>query len=1087
IYEVRVRSFFDSDGDGIGDFTGLASRLDHLQDLGVTAIWLLPFYPSPLRDDGYDTADYYNVHPAYGTLRDFRKFLREAHGRGLKVVTELVINHTSDQHPWFQRARRSPPGSAARDFYVWSDDPEKYRETRIIFKDFEPSNWTYDHVAQAYYWHRFYAHQPDLNWDNPAVKKAMLQVLDFWFGTIGVDGLRLDAVPYLFEREGTNCENLPETHAALREIRRHVDEHHRDKMLLAEANQWPEDAVAYFGQGDECHTAFHFPIMPRLFMGVRREDRFPITDIWAQTPAIHESCQWVLFLRNHDELTLEMVTDEERDYMYRVYAEDRQARINLGIRRRLAPLLGNSRRKIELMKGLLLSLPGTPVLYYGDEIGMGDNFYLGDRNGVRTPMQWSPDRNAGFSRANSQKLYLPVIIDPEYHYEAVNVEVQQNNPQSLLWWMKRVLSLRRQFKAFGRGTFEFVHADNGKVLAFVRSHEGEQILVVANLSRFAQHAELPLAAYKGRRPVELFGRTPFPVIGDTPYSLALGPHTFYWFSLELPGAAGATRATAEVPEIVWEGTLEELLAEANRGALEAALPALLATRAWYRGLRRTLQWTEIRDVVPLSEDGFAVFVSVEYTEGEPETYLLTLMHATGRIAAERTANAPASVLARLRGRSGADNGLLVDGAWDRQFAESVLALMGRRSARGTAGELEGESSFPIRRARPEGAGPLTIHDRGAHTSVVFGTRFVLRLLRRVEEGPHPDIEVGRYLTEEAKFQHVPPFLGQLEYARGRTRSAVVASLHGYVPSESDAWLLTADELGRYFERVLAAGAQAAAPAIPAETILELAIKEAPPEARALISGYLDLAALLGQRTAELHLALAAAPGADFAPEPFSELYLRSLVQSMRNVTRQVMQRLRRHLKDIPEAARPDAQKVLGLEGEIVRRTRAAFSRRLSGLRTRYHGNLHLGQVLYTGRDFVILMSEGEAVRSLADRRIKRSPLRDVAALLRSWHYASAHMFAVGVSVGSVRREDLPTVQPWARYWRTWVAAAFLRRYLDTAAAGAFLPRPEDLRDMLTAYLLEKALYELASELETRPDWARIPLLGILELVEGHPG
>ncbi|HZT78791.1 MAG TPA: maltose alpha-D-glucosyltransferase, partial [Gemmataceae bacterium] len=464
IYELHVRAFFDSTGDGVGDFRGLVQKLDYLQDLGVTAVWVLPFYPSPLRDDGYDIADYTGIHPMYGSLGDFQQFLREAHRRGLRVITELVINHTSDQHPWFQRARRAPRGSPERNFYVWSDTTEKYREARIIFKDFESSNWAWDPVAGQFYWHRFYSHQPDLNYDNPAVWKAVEEVFDFWMA-MGIDGFRLDAIPYLYEREGTSCENLPETHAYLKALRRHVEEKFPGRMLLAEANQWPEDSVAYFGQGDECNMAFHFPVMPRLFMAIRMEDRFPILDILQQTPPIPETCQWAMFLRNHDELTLEMVTDEDRDYMYGVYAQDPQARINLGIRRRLAPLLQNNRAKIELMNGLLFSLPGTPVIYYGDEIGMGDNIYLGDRNGVRTPMQWSAERNAGFSKANPQKLYLPVIIDPEYHYEAVNVEAQQANPNSLLWWMKRLIALRKRYRAFGRGSLEFLTPDNPKVLA----------------------------------------------------------------------------------------------------------------------------------------------------------------------------------------------------------------------------------------------------------------------------------------------------------------------------------------------------------------------------------------------------------------------------------------------------------------------------------------------------------------------------------------------------------------------------------------------------------------------------------------------
>jgi maltose alpha-D-glucosyltransferase/alpha-amylase len=531
IYELHVRAFYDSDGDGVGDFLGLIEKLDYLEDLGITALWVLPFYPSPLKDDGYDIADYHHVLPVYGTMADFKTFVDEAHRHGIRVITELVLNHTSDQHPWFQRARRATLNSHHRDFYVWSDTPEKYKDARIIFKDYEASNWTWDQVAKAYYWHRFYSHQPDLNYNNPAVRRAVLGVMDYWL-KLGVDGLRADAVPYLYEKEGTNCENLPETHTFLKELRSHIDEKFKNRMLLAEANQWPEDAVAYFGNGDEFHMAFHFPIMPRLFMAIRMEDRFPIIDILQQTPPIPENCQWALFLRNHDELTLEMVTDEERDYMYRVYAQDPTTRLNLGIRRRLAPLLNNDRRKIELMNALLFSLPGTPVIYYGDEIGMGDNFYLGDRNGVRTPMQWSPERNAGFSKANPQKLYLPPIIDPEYHYEAVNAETQQNNTDSLLWWMKRLISLRKRFQAFGRGNIKFLQPENRKILAFLRRYQDQNILVVANLSRSAQQTQLDLSEFTGWRPVDIFSRVEFAPISEGKYYFTLSPYAFYWFSLE---------------------------------------------------------------------------------------------------------------------------------------------------------------------------------------------------------------------------------------------------------------------------------------------------------------------------------------------------------------------------------------------------------------------------------------------------------------------------------------------------------------------------------------------------------------------------
>ncbi len=657
IYETHVRAFCDSDADGIGDFPGLTQKLDYLQDLGITAIWLLPFYPSPLRDDGYDIADYTSVHPAYGTLSDFKTLLREAHRRGLRVITELVVNHTSDQHPWFQRARRSKPGSAARDFYVWSDTPQKYRDARIIFKDFEASNWTWDPVANAYFWHRFYSHQPDLNFESPQVRRHLFRALDFWL-KLGVDGLRLDAIPYLHEREGTNCENLPETHAFLKSLRAHIDRHFSGRMLLAEANQWPEDAAAYFGDGDECHMAFHFPLMPRMFMAVRMEDRYPIVDILSQTPAIPATAQWALFLRNHDELTLEMVTDEERDYMYRVYAEDRQMRINVGIRRRLVPLLGNDRRKIELMMALLMSLPGTPVLYYGDEIGMGDNIYLGDRNGVRTPMQWSGDRNAGFSRAPAQRLFLPIVTDPEYHYEAINVEVEQNNPSSPLWWTKRVIALRKSHQAFGRGTMAFLQADNRKILAYVRAHAEETILVVANLSRFSQYVELDLAAHAGLVPVELFGRNEFPPIGSSLYPLTLGPHNVFWFALQNPRGLGAAVSGApDKVELTCAGSWDEILRPGGRAGLEEALPDYLRRRRWFGGKARKIKSARILESVPVDGEGLPhwTLVRVEYVDGDPETYLLPLSFASGPKADAIAREAPQAVVAararRERGHS----------------------------------------------------------------------------------------------------------------------------------------------------------------------------------------------------------------------------------------------------------------------------------------------------------------------------------------------------------------------------------------------------------------------------------------------------
>jgi len=536
IYETHVKAFFDSDNDGIGDFKGLTQKLDYLEGLGITCLWLLPFFPSPLRDDGYDIADYLNVHPSYGTLEDFKAFLDAAHRRNLQVLIELVVNHTSDQHPWFQAARRAPAGSPAREFYVWSDTDKKYGEARIIFTDTEKSNWSWDPEAKAYYWHRFFSHQPDLNFDNPAVLDEVIKTMRFWLDT-GVDGLRLDAIPYLVERESTNCENLAETHEIVRRIRRELDANYTNRLLLAEANQWPADVRQYFGNEDEFHMAFHFPLMPRIFMALRLEDRIPITDIMARTPEIPPGCQWGLFLRNHDELTLEMVTDDERDYMYFAYGGDPRMRLNLGIRRRLAPLLDNNPRRIELMNSLLFSFPGTPIIYYGDEIGMGDNIYLGDRNGVRTPMQWTTDRNAGFSRANPAQLYSPIIMDPVYGYEAVNVEAQQSDSSSMLHWMRNMIALRKLFRVFGRGSLEFLSPSNRKILAYLRRDETDQVLCMANLSRFSQPVELDLSRLAGMIPVEMLGYTEFPQIGAEPYRLSLSPYTFFWFELRPAPAA----------------------------------------------------------------------------------------------------------------------------------------------------------------------------------------------------------------------------------------------------------------------------------------------------------------------------------------------------------------------------------------------------------------------------------------------------------------------------------------------------------------------------------------------------------------------
>jgi maltose alpha-D-glucosyltransferase/alpha-amylase len=1097
IYQVHLRAFQDADGDGMGDFKGLTQKLDYLQDLGVTAIWALPFYPSPLKDDGYDIADYTNIHPDYGTLRDFRNFLQEAHGRGLRVITELVINHTSDQHPWFQRARRAPPGSPERNFYVWSDNADKYRDARIIFKDFEQSNWTWDPLAKAYFWHRFYSHQPDLNYDNPEVWKAIFPVLDFWM-SMGVDGMRLDAVPYLYEREGTTCENLPETHQFLQALRKHVDEKFSQRMLLAEANQWPEDAVAYFAAGTECHMAFHFPVMPRMFMAIQMEDRFPILDIMAQTPAIPENCQWCMFLRNHDELTLEMVTDEERDYMYRAYASEPRARINMGIRRRLAPLMGNNRRRIELMNALLFSLPGTPVIYYGDEIGMGDNFYLGDRNGVRTPMQWSADRNAGFSHANPQKLYLPVIIDPEYHYESVNVEAQQNNPNSLLWYMKRLMALRKRHKAFGRGTLEFLQPENRKILAFLRRFQDECLLVITNLSRFVQYVELDLSAFVGQTPVELFGGNPFPAVGRAPYVLTLGPHSFYWLALVAQAAperlAGEAGPRAQLPVIAVAGGWEEVFTGSGRDRLEEILSEHLAQRRWFGSKARRIKSTEITQdfrVTYGEKVAHICLVRVEFSEGAPETYLLPLAFAAGEPAVHLLEESPQAVAARVQGET---EGLLFDALIDLAFGSMLLeAVRGNRPFEEPDQPQLVATAFPLLepwlQQTPEASlTPAANRADQTNSSIIYGGRVMAKIFRRVEEGINPDLELGRYLSERKVFPYTPPTLGAVELRRRRAEPTTLAVLQGYVANEADAWRYTLDELSLYFERIVTRlGGPPTTFAVQPQ-----GNGEAAPLAHEVIGPYLDRAALLGRRTGELHLALSAdTEDPAFAPEPFSKLYQRSLYQSMRNLIGQVFSQMRRRLPAVPDAVRERAQQVLDMDTSLISRFHFLLERRLAGQRIRCHGDYHLGQVLFTGKDFVIIDFEGEPARSITERRIKRSPLRDVAGMVRSFHYAAYSALlgqggARGRSPGLIRAEDVAASAPWAYFWYQSVSSAFLQAYRQVVAATPLLPAdPDEFRLLLGSHLLEKAIYELGYEMNHRPDWVQIPVLGILELVRGQ--
>ncbi len=1082
IYELHVRAFHDANGDGIGDFAGLTEKLDYLRDLGVTALWLLPFYPSPLRDDGYDIADYTGIHPSYGSMRDFKRFLKEAHRRDLKVITELVINHTSVEHPWFQRARRAPAGSQYRDFYVWTNEPGKYHDARIIFRDFETSNWTWDQEAQAYYWHRFYSHQPDLNFENPKVERAVIKVLDFWL-SMGVDGLRLDAVPYLHESEGTNCENLPATHAFLRRLRAHIDANYESRMLLAEANQWPEDAAAYFGNGDECHMNFHFPLMPRLFMSLHLEDARPVVDILEHTPQVHESCQWATFLRNHDELTLEMVTDEDRDYMYRVYADDPRARINLGIRRRLAPLL-RSRRKIELMNGLLFSLPGTPVLYYGDELGMGDNVFLGDRNGVRTPMQWSGDRNAGFSRANPQMLYLPPITDPEYHYEATNVEAQSQNPSSLLSWMKRIILLRRRNPVFGRGSLEFVDAGNPRVLAFVREHAGSRVLVVANLSRFMQYCDLDLARFAGSVPVEVFGHNPFPPVGEEPYFLSLSPHGFCWFELQ---SAKAAAAKGRRNEIRASGGWRDVFIGAREG-LEQALPGYLAERRWFRSKGREMRSVTIADTIGVvGSDAELAIIEVGYKNREPERYVLPLGYARGDDVAALEEQSPGAIVAPVVVESAMEReeGVLYDASVRPAFATALLqATRARATLPGRGGELAGAGLRSLRQLSPEEIAELPVHVSRAeqsNTSIIFGKRFIMKLFRQVEEGINPDVEIGRFLAEHRTGAAVPSLAGYAEYrAPGRPTAAVVM-VQDLVENQGDGWSHTLAELGSYVDRCAKRKQPDLVGLLPQGSLLQRAQSEVPSQAVKLLGDYGQRVELLGRRTAEMHRGLASDPElAAFSPEPFTAMHQRSLYEGARVRLNETLRLLERKLKALPASAKGRAEELIARKKDIDGRLRRIVDQRLGGQRIRCHGDYHLGQVLATASDYVIIDFEGEPARPLNERRFKRTPLVDVAGMLRSFHYAAV----TAQRDARLTSAQRTAAEPWLQIWHGWVTALYLKSYFAASSGSELLPRSdEQLGILLDFFIMDKCIYEVGYELNNRPDWLTIPLEGLATILE----
>ena len=1071
IYQLHVKAFQDANGDGIGDFKGLMQRLDHVQNLGATAIWLMPFYPSPLRDDGYDISDYRSINPAYGSMKDFKACVVEAHKRGLRVITELVINHTSDQHPWFQKARHAKPGSAARDFYVWSDTDTKFPETRIIFTDTEKSNWTWDPVAGAFFWHRFYSHQPDLNFDNPRVLEEVLKVMRMWLD-MGVDGLRLDAIPYLVEREGTNNENLEETHDVLKKIRAELDKGYPDRMLLAEANQWPEDTRPYFGDGDECHMGFHFPLMPRMYMALAQEDRHPITDIIRQTPEIPDNCQWGIFLRNHDELTLEMVTDQERDYLWRTYAEDRRARINLGIRRRLAPLMQNDRRKIELMNSLLLSMPGTPIMYYGDEIGMGDNYYLGDRDGVRTPMQWSADRNADFSRANPQQLYLPTIQDPVYGFQAINVETQQGDPSSLLNWMRRMIAVRKLHPAFGRGEMTLLYPRNRKVLAYVREHEGERVLCVANLSRAAQAVELDLSRFKGAVPLEMTGQSQFPPIGDLPYLVTLPAFGFFWFLLsDTEGPSWHEQMPEMLPEFITlttrDGSVMTALTGREKKQLEAdVLPQFLPLQRWFGAKDDAIESVTLTPLAELIKSEHALAVIDVAVAGETQRYLLPISARWGEENLQMGAPKLSYTLAKVR--RNAKVGALVDGVFDEHLAAALITkLREGGSISATGGEVVFESGSLLADIDEDLGEPRPLGVEQSNVSIAYGDKIILKLYRRLRVGEQPDVEVARFLTEVAHFENTPAFLGAIEYRQGEEEPTTLAAAFAFVPNQGDAWSVITDALLLDLEQ---------------QALRQQETAEPGDEETSDSFGYLlDMGGLLGKRTAELHSALATpSDDPDFAVEALGADTVKAWSEETQAEAAEMLKRLKAGRDRLSAEAQGLVDTVLAHKSALTDRLKAATKLKPTGQMSRIHGDYHLGQVLVAQSDVMIIDFEGEPKRSLAERRAKSSPLRDVAGMLRSFDYA-AYTALSRLQAMSGTPDAASTAR--AEAWRQKVCSDFMAAYREHFDGGEASSATDAFTEALTDLLiLQKAIYEVGYELANRPDWVEIPLRGIRDLL-----
>lgn len=1081
IYELHIKAFMDKNGDGIGDFEGLFDKLDYLENLGVTTIWLLPFFPSPLMDDGYDIADYTTINESFGQLNDFKRFLREAHKRNLRVIMELVMNHTSDQHEWFQRARRAPKGSPEREYYVWTDNPEKFKDARIIFTDYEASNWTWDPVANQYFWHRFFHHQPDLNYYNPLVEKEMFKVMDYWLN-MGVDGFRLDAIPYLFEEDGTNCENLPQTHDFLKKLRAYVDSRHDNVLLLAEANMWPEDSAAYFGDGDECHMNYHFPIMPRMFMSVNMENRYPIMDIIDQTPEIPETCQWATFLRNHDELTLEMVTEEERDYMYKVYTKDPLARINLGIRKRLAPLLDNDRRKIELMNVLLFSLPGTPVIYYGDEIGMGDNYYLGDRDGVRTPMQWHPGRNGGFSKANPHKLYLPLIIDPEYKYENVNVENQLSNSNSLLWWMRRLIKMRKRFNSFGRGKITFLESENTKALAFVRSYKNEKILVIVNLSRYAQAASVEMKSLKDLIPVEVFSQNRFPKIGEKPYAFTLSPYGYYWFKLveEKENISIIPVNTIEVLEVKkWSELVSVNLKD--RMTHEILLP-YLNNQQWFNIRKRKIESLKIFDIIPINGkhhnfEGFTLILEVNYFEGLYEKYRLVIGFTKGKEEKTLWSKHPESIITRIVFNE--KHGVLIDASYSESYRKTMFQLLKRHSTVATetstvkfhvTNELKVLLDNPIIEKENK-----LVEARRKHVIIQYNKKFIVKLYRKIDRGTDRDVEINEYLCKKKNFKNIPEYYGQIEYTTKGDIKRTLAIVQEYVPNYGTGWQYFSDALNRFYERVSVQGGEIELPQIEGSLAKPLKFKDFSNSIQELIGGAeIEHTRLLAQRTAEMHLALGTdCKHEDFEPEEFSIHYQRSLFSAWKSLVRSTFDPLEKYIEEFPTNHQEEIEVLLDHKEALLLKMKQIFDHKIEAVKIRPHGDYNLNAILFKKGDFVITNFDGDATFSITERRLKKSPLTDLVSMLNSFHKVAYSALFQNEPSGRL-----------AEHWFHNFSQIFISNYKELVIDEKFIPVDEDFNMLLDVFQIERYLIDLIWELKQENKRnAIIPIRGILKVMQ----